>query len=244
MRKLSLINAAMSSSLQKLYYGINALQDDENPKKITANSPSNTRKMPDDWLPTHYLYLLANGPAADDQQHLWIPETAKGVVTKQKADILDCTVSSASIGWSSVYSRKAHRLEGSHISNATVLDLTKGDEVSNDLLRVSLKNSAQIISLLKVSSDPEQKTFDSLALNAHRMYELDGTQENKDDYIRALQKQKDLLVLKSVQPTQRKEERSVEVDDQCDGGYSDDFLFYGHTLDDSFSNESVGTNGR
>ena len=98
----------MLSSLQKLYSGINALQDDENPKKINANSPSNARKMPDDWLPTHFLSWLANGPAADDQHSLWIPETAKGVVTKQKADILDCTASSASIGRSSVYSKR-HR---------------------------------------------------------------------------------------------------------------------------------------
>lgn len=104
-----------------------------------------------------------------------------------------------------------------------------------------MKNSSQIISLLKGSSDPEQKTVDALVLNAHRMYELDGTQENKDNYIRALQKQIDLLALRSVTPIPRKEERSVEVDDHRKGGYCDDFLFDGHTLDDTFTNESVGT---
>ena len=221
---------------EKFHYAINVLQDDENPKKNSANSPSNARKIPVDWLPTHFLSRLANGPAADDQHPLWLPETGKAVI-KLKTDILDTTASSTSMGRSSLYSRKSQRLDGAHSSNTTVLDLTKGDEVSNGLLRESVKNSAQIISLLKGATDYERQTVDALVQNAHRMYELDSTQENKADYVRALQKQKDLLVLRSVNTLDRNKERGISPADE---DYSDDFLFDAtHSLDDSFAHESL-----
>ena len=156
---------------------------------------------------------------------------------KLKNDILDRTVSSASLGRSSLYSRKAQRLDRANSSNATVLDLTKGDEVSNGLLRESVKNSAQIISLLKGATDHERQTVDALVQNAHRMYELDSTLENKADYVRALQKQKDLLVLRSVKPVERNEEKRSS---HAHEDYNDDYLFDAtHSLDDSFAHESL-----
>ena len=148
--------------------------------------------MPDDFLPTHFLSWLANGPGADDQHPLWLPDTGRAVI-KQKVDILDYPASSTSLGRSSAYSRKSQRSDKTQSSESSVLDLTQGDEVSNGLLRESVKNSSQIVSLLKGAADPDRQTVDALVLNAHRMYELDSNSANKSDYIKALQRQKNLL---------------------------------------------------
>ena len=220
-------------SLYLLNY--NVKQNDENPKKISANSPSNARKMPEDYLPTHFLSWLANGPAADSQHPLWLPDTGKAVV-KVKADILDSTAASNSMGRSSVYSRKMQRGEYKNSTTDTVLDLTKGDEVSNVLLRESVKNSSQILALLKGVSDQERQNVDALVVNAERLYTLTQTEASKQAYISALEDQKELLQLRTLKPLEMKEE--IDCKD-----LNDDFLFDGRSdLDYSFTHESVDTN--
>lgn len=204
------------------------LKEEQNPKKTSVNSPSNVRTMPDDFLPTHFLSWLANGPAADDQHPLWLPDTGRAVIT-QKVDILDCPASSTSLGRSSAHSRKPQRSDKTQSSESSVLDLTQGDEVSNGLLRESVKNSSQIVSLLK----------GALMLNAHRMYELDSNSANKSDYIKALQRQKNLLEQRSANFSAVKEETKEFDDIQLHDDFIDDALFDGkHSLDDSFSHET------
>ena len=154
-------------------------------------------------MPTHFLSWLANGPAADDQHPLWLPDTGLAVI-KQKVDILDCPASSTSLGRTSAYSRKIQRSDKT--SNSSALDLTQGDEVSNVLLRESVKNSSQIVSLLKGATDPDRQTIDALVLNAHRMYELDSNAANRSDYIKALQRQKNILEQRSASFSVVKEE--------------------------------------
>ena len=154
--------------------------------------------MPDDYLPNHFLSWLTYGPAADNQHPLWLPDTGKAVL-KIKTDILDST-SSISMGKSSNYSRKVQRLEAMQKSESGVLDLTTNDDISNRLLRDSVRNSSEIVSLLRTSTDNERITIDALVLNASRMYELDSTEENKAEYIRSLKKQRELLVLRSATP--------------------------------------------
>ena len=196
--------------------------------------------MPEDYLPTHFLSWLANGPAANDQHPLWLPDTGVAVI-KPKLDILDSTASSASMGKSSAYSRKAQRLNKTHGSNTSVLDLTHGEEVSNGLLRESVRNSSQIVSLLKVATDQERQTIDALVHNARSMYELDGTAENKSDYISALQRQKDLLMQRSVKPLAIKDDAKSFDDIQLkfdEEEFVDEVFYDGqHSLDDSFTHE-------
>lgn len=155
--------------------------------------------MPDDYFPNHFLSWLSYGPAADNQHPLWLPDTGKAVL-KIKTDILDSTTSSISMGKSSNYSRKVQRLEAMQKSDSKVLDLTLNDDISNRLLRDSVRNSSEIVSLLRTTTDNERITIDALVLNASRMYELDSTEENKADYIRSLKKQRELLVLRSATP--------------------------------------------
>ena len=194
--------------------------------------------MPDDFLPTHFLSWLANCPGADDQHPLWLPDTGRAVI-KQKVDILDYPASSTSLGISSAYSRKSQRSDKTKSSESSVLDLTQGDEVSNGLLRESVKNSSQIVSLLKGAADPDRQTVDALVLNAHRMYELDSNSANKSDYIKALQRQKNLLEQRSANFSVVKEETKEFDDIQLHDDFIDDALFDGkHSLDDSFSHET------
>lgn len=152
--------------------------------------------MPDDYFPNHFLSWLTYGPAADNQHPLWLPDTGKAVL-KIKRDILDTTTSSISMGKSS---RKVQRLEAMQKSDSNVLDLTLNDDISNRLLRDSVRNSSEIVSLLRTTTDNERITIDALVLNASRMYELDSTEENKAEYIRSLKKQRELLVLRSATP--------------------------------------------
>jgi hypothetical protein len=154
--------------------------------------------MPDDYFPTHFLSWLTYGPAADNQHPLWLSDTGKAVL-KIKTDILEST-SSISMGRSSSYSRKMQRQEAMEKSESKVLDLTANDDISNRLLRDSVRNSSEIVSLLRTSTDNERMTIDALVLNASRMYELDSTEENKAEYIRSLKKQRELLVLRSATP--------------------------------------------
>jgi hypothetical protein len=212
------------------------IQDDPNRKKITANSPSNAKVMPEDYLPTHFLSWLANGPAAEDQHPLWLPDTGKPMINK-KADILDCPTASTSLGKTSQYSRKMQRLEGMRNSNGPVLDLTQ-DEVSNGLLRQSVNNGAQLVSLLKGANDQERQYVDALVQNAQKMYDLVSTNENKAAFITALQRQKDLLMSRSIKPSVVKEEAVVQ--EECEEEFNESYLFDGsHSLDDSFTHESV-----
>ena len=99
------------------------LKDDQELKKVSVNSPSNVREMPEDYLPTHFLSWRANDLAADDQHPLWLPDTGTAAM-KQKVDILDQPASSASMGRTSAYSRKTQKLERTQSSNTSVLDLT------------------------------------------------------------------------------------------------------------------------
>jgi hypothetical protein len=156
---------------------------------------------------------------------------------KQKVDILDCPASSTSLGRTSAYSRKTQRSDKT--SNSSAIDLTQGDEVSNDLLRESVKNSSQIVSLLKGATDPDRQTIDALVLNAHRMYELDSNAANRSDYIKALQRQKNILEQRSASFSVVKEEAQEFDDIHLNDDFIDDSLFDGkHSLDDSFSHES------
>jgi hypothetical protein len=210
------------------------VQDDSNPKKNAANSPSNAKLMPEDYLPTHFLSWLANGPASDDQHPLWLPDTGKAVASR-KADILDCPTTSTALGKSSLYSRKMQRMEGMRNSNGHVLELTR-DEVSNGLLRQSVNNGAQLVSLLKGDNDQERQNIDALVLNAQRIYELLSTEENKADFFAALQRQKDLLTIRVSKPTAVKVESSAQ--DYREEDFNDSCLFDGsHSLDDSFTKE-------
>lgn len=73
-----------------------SLKDEQELKKISVNSPSYVRKMPEDWLSIHFLPWLANGQAADDQHLMWLSGT--GIASmKQQAEILDPPASSASM---------------------------------------------------------------------------------------------------------------------------------------------------
>lgn len=217
-------------------------QIDQNPKKISANSPSNARKMPEDYLPTHFLSWLANGPTADDQHPLCLPNTGKAVI-KMKVDILDSSAASNSLGRSSVYSRKMQRTECMNSAEDTVLDLTKEDDVSNVLLRESVKNLSQMLSLLKGASDQERQNVDALVVNAERLYTLTQTEASKQAYISALEDEKELLKMGSVKPLEIKEDRQFDYKD-----YNDYYLFDGNNnqmtityLDYSFTNESDDT---
>lgn len=155
--------------------------------------------MPEHYLPTHFLAWLANGPAADDQHPLWLPDTGKALV-KPKCDILDTTANSGSSGRVSCYSRKAMKLEASKLTT-DVLDLTSTDEITNGLLRESVKNSSEIVQMLKCTTDAEKRTMDEIVTNASRMYDLDPTIENKREYISALRRQKELLEQRAVRPS-------------------------------------------
>jgi hypothetical protein len=166
---------------------------------------------------------------------LWLPDTGKAVV-KVKADILDSTAASNSMGRSSMYSTKMQRGEYKKSTTDTVLDLTKGDEVSNVLLRESVKNSSQILALLKGVSDQERQNVDALVVNAERLYTLTQTEASKQAYISALEDQKELLQLRTLKPLEMKDE--IDCKD-----LNDDFLFDGKSeLDYSFTHESVDTN--
>jgi hypothetical protein len=59
-------------------------------------------------------------------------------------------------------------------------------DVSNGLLRASVKNSIQLVSLLQSTTDPEKVRIDALVLNASKMHELESNAESKAVYMDAL----------------------------------------------------------
>ena len=110
----------------------------------------------------------------------------------------------------SSYSRKAQRSE-MNTKNGTeskVLDLSAEDDAITKLLRENFKNSFVIVSLLQGANDQDRKNADALVLNAAKMYELEPNIENKEDYMAALRKQKNLLLKRSLLQTSAVKEKS------------------------------------
>lgn len=195
--------------------------------------------MPEDFIPLYFMSWLANGPASDTQNPLWLPDTGKPIIEK-KLDILDSTATSASIGKSSCYSRKMQRLEGQHKSNDHVLDLTTNEDVANELLRESVKNSTRMVSILSGSNDAEKQHFDAMVLNAMRLHELENTSESKAEYIQALREQKNFLNRRAATPLIVKKEVKIAAEKQDIEELGDKSFPNGtHNLDDSFFDETV-----
>ena len=197
--------------------------------------------MPVDFIPTHFLSWLKNGPASDNQHPLWIPDTGKAE-QKQKADILESSDKLSGNGKLSSYSRKAQRLEASQSKedSSKVLDLTARDDAHSGLLRESVKNSSMIVSLLQGVADQDRKNIDALVMNAAKMYELEPSMKNKDDYVAALRRQKELLVKRSLPPSSIKKTPCREEVDQvdCPPFSDDDFdVDHSHNLDVSLTGE-------
>jgi hypothetical protein len=148
------------------------------------------------------------------------------------------------MGRASIYSRKAQRLESSGKSLSNVLDLTQNDDVSNALLRASVKNSSHLVSLLRSTTDPEQMRIDALVLTlknvqliAHKMYDLENNAESKAEYMDALKKQREFLLKRSVAPVASAVDVAIDI---CEDGDFDDNNFNGiHNLDSSFSSELI-----
>jgi hypothetical protein len=218
-----------SYSISDIVYCI-IFQDDATPKK---NTPSKARKMPDDYIPPHFLSWLAFGPAANNQHPTWLPDCAKAHA-KPKTDILESSAA-ISMGRASSYSRKAQRLEASGKFDTKVLDLTQNDDVANGLLRASVKNSTQLVSLLQSTTDPEKMHIDALVLNASKMYELESNAESKAEYMDALKKQREHLLKRKAAPVASAPDVVIELGDNDD---FDDCDFSGiHNLDNSFLSE-------
>jgi hypothetical protein len=135
-------------------------------------------------MPDDFLSWSAFGPAANNQHPTWLPDCAKAD-TKPKTDILESSAA-VSMGRASCYSRKAQRLEALGKFDTNVLDLTQNDDVANGLLRASVKNSIQLVSLLQSTTDPEKMRIDALVLNASEMHELESNAESKAVYMDAL----------------------------------------------------------
>ena len=155
--------------------------------------------MPVDYIPLHFFSWIKHGPASDNQHPLWIPDTGKPQV-KANADILESNDVVSGNGKLSSYSRKAQRLEmnAKNDTESKVLDLSAGDDAITKLLKESFKNSSVIVSLLQGANDQDRKNADALVLNAAKMYELEPNTENKEDYMAALRKQKNLLLTRSL----------------------------------------------
>ena len=93
-------------------------------------------------------------------------------------------------------------------NESKVLDLSAEDDAITKLLRENFKNSSVIVSLLQGANDQDRKNADALVLNAAKMYELEPNIENKEDYMAALRKQKNLLLKRSLLQTSAVKEKS------------------------------------
>ena len=93
-------------------------------------------------------------------------------------------------------------------TESKVLDLSAEDDAITKLLRENFKNSSVIVSLLQGANDQDRKNADALVLNAAKMYELEPNIENKEDYMAALRKQKNLLLKRSLLQTSAVKEKS------------------------------------
>ena len=155
--------------------------------------------MPVDYIPLHFFSWIKHGPASDNQHPLWIPDTGKPQM-KANADILEPNDVVSGNGKFSSYSRKAQRLEmnAKNDTESKVIDLSAGDDAITKLLKENFKNSSVIVSLLQGANDQDRKNADALVLNAAKMYELEPNTENKEDYMAALRKQKNLLLTRSL----------------------------------------------
>ena len=118
----------------------------ESVKKVNDNTPSKPKVMPDDYIPLHFLPWLKLGPASDNQNPLWIPDTGKPS-KNQSADILLSTDNS--LNSKSSFSRNAQRLEAMGSIDSKVLDLTPSGDASDELIRVTLMNTTDIVALLQ-----------------------------------------------------------------------------------------------
>ena len=165
--------------------------------------------MPVDYIPLHFFSWIKHGPASDNQHPLWIPDTGKPQV-KANADILESNDVVSGNGKLSSYSRKAKRLEmnAKNDTESKVLDLSAGDDAITKLLKESFKNSSVIVSQLQGANDQDRKNADALVLNAAKMYELEPNTENKEDYMAALRKQKNLSLTRSLLQTSAVKEES------------------------------------
>ena len=165
--------------------------------------------MPVDYIPLHFFSWIKHGPASDNQHPLWIPDTGKPQV-KANADILESNDVVSGNGKLSSYSRKAKRLEmnAKNDTESKVLDLSAGDDAITKLLKESFKNSSVIVSQLQGANDQDRKNADALVLNAAKTYELEPHTENKEDYMAALRKQKNLSLTRSLLQTSAVKEES------------------------------------
>ena len=165
--------------------------------------------MPVDYIPLHFFSWIKHGPASDNQHPLWIPDTGKPQV-KANADILEPNDVVSGNGKFSSYSRKAQRLEmnAKNDTESKVIDLSAGDDAITKLLKENFKNSSVIVSLLQGANDQDRKNADALVLNAAKMYELEPNTENKEDYMAALRKQKNLSLTRSLLQTSAVKEES------------------------------------
>lgn len=211
------------------------IQDGDKSKKET---PSKIKEMPDDYIPSHFLSWLSYGPASDSQNPLWLPDTGKAVI-KVKSDILESSASSDSIGRSSQYSRKAQRQELSMKSTPKVLDLTQNDEVVTALMRQSVDNSTKITALMSYISDPNRVRVNEIVLNTSRKYGLDNSEENKQEYLKALDDQRKFLdmPLPSLVAPVALEVLPKIVKNYIDVNELDNDVI--HNLDSSFTSETI-----
>lgn len=81
--------------------------------------------------------------------------------------------------------------------DSKVLDLTPSGDASDELIRVTLNNTTDIVALLQGVNDIERKNADALVINAKEMYTLNPSEDNRLEYIVALTAQKDLIVKRS-----------------------------------------------
>lgn len=173
-------------TLQLLYI----CQTGNGAKRKKENSPSKPKEMPKDYIPVHFLSWLTYGPASDNPNPLWITDTGKSIV-KEKANILDMKVEGSNNGKMSSFSRKAQRLEATQgkAGNSKVLDLTTSDDVSNGLLKQSIKNSSMIVKFLERVTDDNGKNIAALVANASKMYDIRPNEQTLQALVEALEEQ-------------------------------------------------------
>ena len=130
-------------------------------------------------------------------------------------------------------SRKAQRLEATQgkAGNSKVLDLTV-DDISNGLLKQSIKNSSMIVKFLERVTDDHGKTIAALVANASKMHDIRPNAETLQSLVEALEEQARFLRNGLLPKPKVKEEamRSEEID----GIQSNDDC---HNLDVSLDHE-------
>ena len=73
LKKLEGAAAADAEKADKIESGDE--NETETVKKVNENSASKPKVTPEDYIPLHFLSWLKLGPASDNQNPLWIPDT-------------------------------------------------------------------------------------------------------------------------------------------------------------------------